>query len=96
MHCVGSADHYLDTMHGTHIHLACACPPSELAHACDPQMSHYEEDEEGLTLHFDRGQPTVHARVLIGADGYFSKTRSQCVNDGPPTFSVCVLINYGL
>ncbi|DBB12294.1 TPA: hypothetical protein ACH3X3_006390 [Trebouxia sp. C0006] len=57
----------------------------------DKQMRHYEEDEDGVTLHFDRGQPAVHAKVLVGADGYFSKVRTQCLNDGPPTFNGAVL-----
>ena len=51
-------------------------------------MTHYEEDKDGVTLHFDRDQPSVHAKVLIGADGYFSKVRSQCLDDGPPAFNV--------
>lgn len=57
----------------------------------DKQMRHYEDDEDGVTLHFDRGQPSVHAKVLVGADGYFSKVRTQCLNDGPPTFNGAVL-----
>jgi len=54
------------------------------------QMRHYEEGEDGVTLHFDRDQPPVHAKVLVGADGYFSKVRTQCLNDGPPTFNVSI------
>ena len=56
-------------------------------------MRHYEEDEDGVTLHFDRGQLPVHAKVLVGADGYFSKVRTQCLNDGPPTFNVSVSLH---
>lgn len=52
------------------------------------QMTMYEEDEDGVTVHFDRGQPSVRAKVLIGADGYFSRVRKQCLNDGPPMFAV--------
>ena len=52
------------------------------------QMRHYEEDEEGVTLHFDCDQAPVRAKVLVGADGYFSKVRTQCLNDGPPAFNV--------
>ena len=51
-------------------------------------MTKYEEDEEGVTVHFDHGQPSVHAKILIGADGYFSRVRKQCLNDGPPMFAV--------
>ncbi|KAL0018623.1 hypothetical protein WJX79_002055 [Trebouxia sp. C0005] len=57
----------------------------------DKQMTHYEEDDKGIVLHFDRGQPAVHAKVLVGADGYFSKVRAQCLDDGPPTFNESVL-----
>ena len=52
------------------------------------QVSHYEESSDGIKLHFDRGHPAVHAKLLIGADGYFSKIRQQCLNDGPPEFAV--------
>ncbi|KAA6422787.1 MAG: Zeaxanthin epoxidase [Trebouxia sp. A1-2] len=52
----------------------------------DKQMKSYEETEDGVTLHFDHGQPPVHARLVVGADGYFSKVRTQCLNDGPPDF----------
>ena len=52
------------------------------------QMTKYEEDEDGVMVHFDRGQPSVRAKVLIGADGYFSGVRKQCLNDGPPMFAV--------
>lgn len=51
-------------------------------------MASYEEDEEGVTVHLDDGKPSVHAKVLIGADGYFSRIRKQCLNDGPPMFAV--------
>ena len=36
----------------------------------------------------DDGHPPVRAKVLIGADGYFSRIRKQCLNDGPPLFAV--------
>lgn len=52
------------------------------------QMTKYEEDEEGVTVQFDHGQPSVRAKILIGADGYFSRVRKQCLNDGPPMFAV--------
>ncbi len=52
------------------------------------QMNKYDEDENGVTIHFDRGHPSVRAKVLIGADGYFSRIRKQCLNDGPPLFAV--------
>ena len=59
---------------------------------CLTQMTHYEEDDKGIILHFDRGQPSVHTKVLVGADGYFSKVRAQCLDDGPPTFNVSSLL----
>ena len=51
-------------------------------------MSHYEEDEEGVTAYFGDGHAPVRAKLLLGADGYFSKVRSQCLDDGPPDFVV--------
>ena len=56
-------------------------------------MTHYAEDEHGVTLHFNREQPAVRAKLLVGADGYFSKVRSQCLDDGPPTFNVGALLS---
>ncbi len=55
---------------------------------CVLQLTHYDADEDGVTLHFDQGQSTVRAKVVVGADGYFSKIRRQCLNDGPPQFAV--------
>ena len=52
------------------------------------QVASYEEDADGVTLHFDDGHSAVQAKVLIGADGYFSRIRKQCLNDGPPMFAV--------
>lgn len=31
----------------------------------------------------------VKARVLVASDGYFSRVRKQCMDDGPPTVSHC-------
>lgn len=59
---------------------------------CLTQMTHYEEDDKGIILHFDRAQPSVHTKVLVGADGYFSRVRAQCLGDGPPTFNVSSLL----
>ena len=56
------------------------------------QMTMYEDNEDGVTVHFDHGQPSVHAKVLIGADGYFSRVRKQCLNDGPPIFAVSAFL----
>ncbi|DBA92281.1 TPA: hypothetical protein ACH3X2_003708 [Trebouxia sp. C0005] len=57
----------------------------------DKQMTKYDEVEDGVTIHFDRGHPSIRAKVLIGADGYFSRIRKQCLNDGPPLFAGCVM-----
>lgn len=54
-------------------------------------MTRYEEDENGVTVHFDDGRPSVHAKILIGADGYLSRVRKQCLNDEPPMFAVRTL-----
>ncbi|DBB16334.1 TPA: hypothetical protein ACH3X3_014633 [Trebouxia sp. C0006] len=52
----------------------------------DTQVTHYEEDEEGVTVHFSGKTPPRRAKLLVGADGYFSKVRTQCLDDGPPDF----------
>ena len=39
--------------------------------------------------YIEAGQPKqVHCKVLVGADGYFSTVRQQCLGDGPPDFAV--------
>ena len=49
----------------------------------------YEEDSDGVTVLFAGDSPgPVRAKVIIGADGYFSAVRQQCLNDGPPDFGV--------
>ena len=45
-----------------------------------------------MIVHLDDGKPSVRAKVLIGADGYFSRIRKQCLDDGPPIFAVSPLI----
>ena len=30
----------------------------------------------------------MHCKLLVGADGYFSAVRQQCLGDGPPDFAV--------
>ncbi|KAL0021549.1 hypothetical protein WJX77_007380 [Trebouxia sp. C0004] len=64
-------------------------PPSTVEF--DKQMTHYLEDDNGIVLYIDIGQTSVHAKVLVGADGYFAKVRAQCLDDGPPTFNEAVL-----
>lgn len=56
------------------------------------QVASYEENTDGVVVHFNDGHPSVKAKVLIGADGYFSRIRKQCLDDGPPTFAVRVSI----
>ena len=52
------------------------------------QVTHYEQVADGTLIHFKDGQPPQHARFVIGADGFFSKVRKQCLDDGPPHFTV--------
>ena len=40
-------------------------------------------------MYTEAGEPKqVHCRLLVGADGYFSTVRQQCLGDGPPDFAV--------
>lgn len=41
----------------------------------------------GVEVKFQDGS-SVMAGLLIGADGYFSRMREQCLQDGPPSFGV--------
>jgi len=62
--------------------------PVHLTKPLHVQVTHYEEDEEGVTVHFSGKSPPRRAKLLVGADGYFSKVRTQCLDDGPPDFVV--------
>ena len=57
------------------------------------EVTGYEEEESGVSIHFNDGRPAEHARFVIGADGFFSKIRKQCLDDGPPDFTVCSYTN---
>ncbi|CAL5227826.1 g10854 [Coccomyxa viridis] len=45
-----------------------------------------DEGDAGVHVHFKDGDE-VQAKVLIGADGYFSGVRAQMLDDGPPEFT---------
>ena len=36
----------------------------------------------------------LKCKLLVGADGYFSAVRQQCLQDGPPDFAVSVLFAF--
>ena len=67
------------------MHAPVAVQRTKLLHV---QVTHYDEDEEGVTVHYSGNTPPRRAKLLVGADGYFSKIRSQCLDDGPPDFVV--------
>ena len=46
-----------------------------------------QQNADCVTLHFTDGT-TVRSRLVIGADGCFSKVRQETVADGPPDFAV--------
>lgn len=52
----------------------------------DRAFSHYTETDDGVTLHFEKGDP-VHADILIGADGIHSKVSQQAFGD-PKLFHI--------
>ncbi|CAL8461953.1 g1484 [Coccomyxa elongata] len=63
-----------------------ALPPDDVVF--NSRFDSYEEDSEGVTVRFVGDSPApVRAKVLIGADGYFSAVREQCLGDGPPDFA---------
>lgn len=64
--------------------LAAFLPPHflHLQHHC----THFEQDDTGVEICFEHGK-TVHADLLIGADGINSTIRHILFNDGPPTYA---------
>ena len=50
----------------------------------------YEESEKGVEVTYtEAGEPKhIRCKLLVGADGYFSAVRQQCLEDGPPDFAV--------
>lgn len=54
------------------------------------RLSHLVMKEDAVTLHFT-DKSTVDAKVVVGADGCFSKVRQQTLADGLPdhTVSTC-------
>ncbi|EIE24293.1 acyl-CoA N-acyltransferase [Coccomyxa subellipsoidea C-169] len=48
--------------------------------------SYDDQGADGVIVNFKDGS-SVRARMLIGADGYFSKVRRQMLDDGPPEFT---------
>lgn len=51
------------------------------------RLSHLVMHEDAVTLHFT-DKCTVDAKVVVGADGCFSKVRQQTLADGLPDYTV--------
>ncbi len=49
----------------------------------DQPLSHFSETPEGVTLHTADGL-AVEGDALVGADGLWSRVRTQLLHDGPP------------
>ena len=47
-----------------------------------------EPQSDGVSKLLFKDQEPVHAKMLIGADGYFSPTRQAVMHDEPPDFAV--------
>eukprot|EP00878_Enallax_costatus_P030089 GHUV01032719.1.p1 GENE.GHUV01032719.1~~GHUV01032719.1.p1 ORF type:complete len:187 (-),score=25.81 GHUV01032719.1:14-574(-) len=50
-------------------------------------LSRYTEDADSVTVHFKKHEEPVQAGLLVASDGYFSRVRRQCVDDGPAEFA---------
>ena len=57
---------------------------------CADRFQRYEETEDGVEVSYtEAGEPKhLTCKLLVGADGYFSSVRQQCLQDGPPDFAV--------
>jgi salicylate hydroxylase len=51
------------------------------------RLHSFIDNDAGVRLQFDSGQPEVHADLLIGADGIKSVVRKQIVGDDQPVFT---------
>lgn len=51
------------------------------------RLQRLERHKDFVTLHFSDGS-AVEAKVVIGADGSFSRVRKQTLNDGLPEYTV--------
>ena len=51
------------------------------------RFSHLEQHQDHVTVHF-RSSASIDAKIVVGADGIFSKVRQQTLNDGLPQFTV--------
>ena len=51
------------------------------------RFSHLEQHQDHVAVHFTTGA-SIDAKLVVGADGIFSKVRQQTLNDGLPDFTV--------
>ena len=50
-----------------------------------------QQHKDFVTVHFTDGS-SVDAKVVVGADGSFSKVRQQTMNDGMPDYTVSLFV----
>eukprot|EP00884_Botryococcus_braunii_P014527 jgi/Botrbrau1/23075/Bobra.0243s0016.1 len=55
------------------------------------EFERYEEDGDGVTVHFKNCKEPIRAKIMVGCDGFFSSVRMECLRDGRPTFGGSVL-----
>lgn len=55
------------------------------------EFERYEEDADGVLVHFKGRAAPVRGKLMVGCDGLFSPVRRQCLADGPPDFGVRML-----
>ena len=51
------------------------------------RFSHLEQHHDHVAVHFTTGA-SIDAKLVVGADGIFSKVRQQTLKDGLPEFTV--------
>ncbi len=82
--------HIADIDENPNVRITRACRVNTDLQCCLCRFQNYEETEEGVEVSYtEAGEPKhLRCKLLVGADGYFSAVRQQCLQDGPPDFAV--------
>ncbi len=66
--------------------------PAETIHL-NKRFSRFQQHDDHVQLHFTDGT-SVEAKIVVGADGCFSRIRQQTLVDGLPDFTVSCMTTF--